>query len=313
MTPPLRRVRTRAAAPPVRALILAALVVTATLAAAGSAATPVRSFVRTAGPAEATRTLILVNGGPGYDSQQVFRGFRRLASSRRRVVAYDQRGVGRTPPPPAAEADFSLDAFVADLEALRARLGVDRIDLIGHSFGALVASAYTATHPRRVRSLILESGLPLGVEAQYEGDARFEQRLRFLQREGIVPAVVPGSCVARARALLPVYVGDPRDTAAIRSSLGPFRCDDEVSDVANEAILAGFRRDELTLALARYRGPALVLMGALDPFGAAWANDNAAPLRRARLTKRVLPNAGHYLWLESPAFFPAVRAFLART
>lgn len=291
--------------------LLAAFLVAVVLASVASAASPVRSFVRSAGPVDARRTIVLVNGGPGYDSQQIFRAFKRLSSPTRRVIAYDQRGIGRTPAPSSVPADYSLDAFVADLEALRVRLGVQRIDVLGHSFGALVASAYTAAHPTRVRSLILHSGLPMSVTAQYEGDARFEKRLGLLQRRGVVPGSVPALCTERTRGLLPVYLGDARRAATIAAALGPFRCDDSVAVVANEAIVSDPRRHALELALARYRGPALVLMGARDPFGAHWADDNAAPLRGARLTKKVLPNAGHFLWLESPLLFPEVRAFLA--
>ena len=87
--------------------------------------------------------------------------------------------------------------------------------------------------------------------------------------------------------LLPVYLGDARRAGAIAAALGPFRCDDSVAVVANEAIVSDPRRHALELALARYRGPALVVMGARDPFGAAWADDNAAPLRGARVTKKV--------------------------
>ena len=291
--------------------LLAAFLVAVVLASVASAASPVRSFVRSAGPVDARRTIVLVNGGPGYDSQQIFRAFKRLASPTRRVIAYDQRGIGRTPPPSSVPHDYSLDAFVADLEALRIRLGVQRIDLLGHSFGALVASAYTAAHPNRVRSLILHAGLPMSVGAQYEGDARFERRLGLLQRRGVVPGSMPALCADRSRALLPVYVGDPRRADAIAKGLGPFRCDDSVGIVANEAIASDPRRPALELALARYRGPALVVMGSRDPFGAAWADDNAAPLRGAQVTKRILPNAGHYLWLESAALYPTLRAFLA--
>ena len=150
----------------------------ATVASTATAvSTPARSFVRSAGPADTSRTLIIVNGGPGLDSQFTFRGLRGLASATRRVVAYDQRGVGRTPMPRIGNSlnlDYTLDAFVADIEALRIRLGVDRIDVLGHSFGALLAVAYAAKHPGRVRSLILAAGLPVSVEAQFEGDARFE-------------------------------------------------------------------------------------------------------------------------------------------
>ncbi len=290
--------------------LVAALLVSVVLASVASAASPVRSFIRSAGPADAPRTLVLVNGGPGYDSQQVFRGFKRLASSTLRVVAYDQRSMGRTPAPRSVPADYSLDAFVSDLEALRIRLGVEQIDVLGESFGSLVAAAYTAAHPDRVRSLTLLSGLPMAVKAQYEGDARFEKRLRSLQQRGLVPKSVPELCAARSRALLPVYVGNPRRARSVGAALGPFRCDDSVSALANEAILYDPRRPKLEAALARYRGPALVMIGALDPFGAAWADDNAAPLRSAQVTKRIIPNAGHFLWIESPTLFPTLRAFL---
>jgi proline iminopeptidase len=291
---------------------LAVLLVSVVLASIASAASPIRAFIRSAGPVDAPRTVIVVNGGPGYDSQQMFRGFKRLASSTRRVVAYDQRGVGRSPRPRSVPGDYSLDAFVADLEALRLRLGVERVDLVGESFGALVVAAYTASHPDRVRTLSLLSALPMSVEAQFEGDARFERRLRVLQQQGLVAKTVPPLCAARTRALLPVYLGNPRSAGSVAAALGPFRCDDLVSILANDAILADPRRPRLALALGRYRGPALVLIGARDPFGSAWADDNAAPLRNARVTKRVLPGAGHLLWLESPVLFPTLRGFLAR-
>jgi pimeloyl-ACP methyl ester carboxylesterase len=292
--------------------VTAGAVLCALLASEG-AASPAQSFIRSAGPVGAGRTLIVVNGGPGYDSQQMFRGFRGLASSSRRVVAYDQRGVGRTPAPHSKDGlvDYSLDAFVADLEAIRVRLGVQRIDVLGHSFGALVASAYAAAHPDRVRSLMLVSGLPMSVRAQEQGDERFERRVAALQRRGVIPKTIPDSCAERANVLLPVYVGHPTAARAIGTKLGPFRCDDLVGAIVNDAILADPRRRRLEVALARFHGPVLVAIGALDPFGAVWADDDASPLRGARVTKAVLPGAGHMLWLESPAFFPALRSFLA--
>jgi proline iminopeptidase len=281
-------------------------------ASAATGVSPVHSFVRSAGPTAAARTLIVVNGGPGLDSQQMFRAFKRLATPARRVVAYDQRGVDRTPAPNTPLADYSVDAFVADLEALRIRLGAKRIDLLGHSFGSLIASAYTATYPERVRSLTLVSGLPVSLSAQYAGDARFEKRLADLQRTGVVPRQVPGLCAARNAALLPVYLGDPRRARAVATLLGPSRCSDVVSTLANDAIEHDPLRPKLAIALARYRGPALIVIGARDPFGTVWANDDAAPLRNAHVTKRVLPRAGHFVWLESAEFFPLLRGFLAR-
>ena len=284
----------------------------APIALGATGSSPVHSFVRLAGPPAAGRTVIVVNGGPGLDSQQMFRAFKRLATPARRVVAYDQRGVGRTPAPNTPLADYSLGAFVADLEGLRIRLRAKRIDLVGHSFGSLIVSAYTATHPERVRSLTLVSGLPVSLAAQYAGDARFERRLADLQRQGVVPRHVPGLRAARNAALLPVYLGDPRRAGTVLSRLGPSRCSDVVGTLANDAIEHDPLRPKLAAALGKYRGPALIIIGARDPFGAVWATDDAAPLRNARVTKRIIPRAGHFVWLESDEFFPLLRGFLGR-
>ena len=298
------------------AVALAALVATTLVSAAGAVSSPARSFIRSAGPVDAPRTLIVINGGPGLDSQFTFRGLKGLASASRRVIAYDQRGVGRTPMPQTGNTlntDYTIDAFVADLEALRIRLGVSRIDVLGHSFGALIAAAYAARHPTRVRSLILAAGLPMSVEAQFEGDARFEKRLALLQRRGLVPKVVPDGCAERNKALLPVYLGDPTRAGTIGRALGASRCDDLVGSIVNDSIISDPRRQELARERSRFRGPALVVIGALDPFGAVWADDAAEPFRSTRLTKRILPDAGHFLWLESSRFMPLLQTFLART
>ena len=263
--------------------VTVAAVVATTLVSAAATSSSARSFIRSAGPVDAPRTLIVINGGPGLDSQFTFRGLKGLATASRRVIAYDQRGVGRTPMPQTGNTlntDYTVDAFVADLEVLRIRLGVSRIDVLGHSFGALIAAAYAARHPTRVRSLILAAGLPMSVEAQFEGDARFEKRLALLQRRGLVPKVVPDGCAERNRALLPVYLGDPTRAGTIERALGPSRCDDLVGSIVNDSIISDPRRQELARAQSRFRGPALVVIGALDPFGAVWADDGAEPFRQ---------------------------------
>ena len=257
--------------------------------------------------------MIVVNGGPGYDSQSTFRGLKVLASTSLRVVAYDQRGVGRTTAPagPKGLPEYTLMALVSDLEALRVRLGAKRIDLLGHSFGALVAAAYTAIHPARVRSLTLAAGLPMSLAAQHEGDARFDRRVASLQRRGLLPKVIPEGCAASSQVLLPAYLGNLARAPTVAAALGVSRCNDLVATLENNSIETDPLRHKLQSRLANYRGPALVVIGARDPFGSAWATDDAAPLRNARLTKRVLANAGHFVWLESPAFIPLVRSFIA--
>jgi len=65
-------------------------------------------------------------------------------------VRYDLRGHGESPVPPVP---YSLDDLVEDLEALRIRLGHDRIHVIGHSLGGQIGPAYARVHPDSTASV----------------------------------------------------------------------------------------------------------------------------------------------------------------
>lgn len=104
--------------------------------------------------------VVAVNGGPGLthaymEQNDLWTRF----SEHRRVVFYDQRGNGRstrvTP-----NASQTLEAQVADLEALRIALRAEKIDLVGDSFGGLIVLAYTLAYPSHVHHLIVSDGLP---------------------------------------------------------------------------------------------------------------------------------------------------------
>lgn len=69
-------------------------------------------------------------------------------------VSYDLRGHGDSPAPPPP---YALDQLVVDLEALRARLGHERIHIAGHSLGGMIGPAYARAHPDRCLSIALLS------------------------------------------------------------------------------------------------------------------------------------------------------------
>jgi pimeloyl-ACP methyl ester carboxylesterase len=79
---------------------------------------------------------------------------RELGASRW-LLAWDAPGYGASEP---LEADWpAVDHYVAALEDLLARLGIDGIDLLGHSLGALMAGRFALRHPDRVGALVLAS------------------------------------------------------------------------------------------------------------------------------------------------------------
>ena len=94
-------------------------------------------------------------------------------------VSYDLRGHGDSPVPPTP---YSLDDLVEDLEALRDRLGHERIHVVGHSLGGMIGPAYARAHPDRVRTVSLLSTAAGRTE---EDGAKVRGVLAAMEADGI--------------------------------------------------------------------------------------------------------------------------------
>jgi proline iminopeptidase len=101
--------------------------------------------------------LFLLHGGPGGDHA----GFKTSSAPLRDVaqlVYVDHRGCGRSNPGDPLE--YTLDNNVADLDALREHLGLNRISLLGSSYGGMVAQGYALRYPERLANLVLVCTAP---------------------------------------------------------------------------------------------------------------------------------------------------------
>lgn len=98
------------------------------------------------------KPALFLHGGPGGGITADHRRFFDPASYR--VVLLDQRGCGRSTPFASVEHNTTWD-LVADIERIRAHLGVDRWLLFGGSWGSALALAYAQAHPDRVSELVL--------------------------------------------------------------------------------------------------------------------------------------------------------------
>jgi len=98
------------------------------------------------------KPVVMLHGGPGGGITPLMRRYHdpRLY----RIVLFDQRGCGRSIPHAALEENTTWD-LVADIERLRAHLGIDSWQVFGGSWGSTLALAYAETHPDRVSELIL--------------------------------------------------------------------------------------------------------------------------------------------------------------
>lgn len=255
--------------------------------------------------------VIVVNGGPGASHDSVAR-LARLAAAGVHVVAYDQRGVGGSSSP-SDDARYALADQVTDLDAVRASLGAQRVALVGHSFGGLIAMAYAAAHPDRVTALVLVAPMaPDWKDAQAAG-ALLEARVKALGAAGKL-AEPPSSgsdgddCRRASNAVLPALFFDPdyprtHDTPESRAT----QCSARVQS-ATFAALEGY---DVRPGLAAFRAPTLIVVGAGDPFGDGPSRAAAAALAGATPDVARVPGAGHFPWIEAAtAFDDAVVPFL---
>ena len=207
--------------------------------------------------------VIVLHGGPGADHGYLLPGFDTLAAGRE-LVYYDQRGGGRSPV--ARDVPVGWREHVADLEALRQLWALERLVILGYSWGGLLAQLYTTEHPDRVERLALVCPAPSWRAARDEFERRFAER-------SLAPELVAERLALRESGLR------ERDSRAYERRLFELAVVPYFYDRAKARDLAPFRvvgrtqqevwrtLDDYDLrpALRRLRVPAFVLHGEDDP------------------------------------------------
>ena len=204
----------------------------------------------------------------------------------RRLIRYDMRGHGLSAKPPGP---YGLDDFVAQLDRLATALGLDRFDLAGFSMGGLVAEAFTARFPARVRCL----GLLHTVH-----DRSAAERAAIAGRLAQVEAGDLDTSLAAAleRWLTPAFrAAHPDAVAAIERRL---RTNDRAAYLASYRVFATADAEVLAV-IDRIRCPTLVLTAEHDT-GSTPAMARALAARLPGATLTILPGLRHLSLLEAP-------------
>ncbi|MET0831732.1 MAG: alpha/beta fold hydrolase [Acidimicrobiia bacterium] len=104
------------------------------------------------------RPVVVLHGGPDFDQQYLIPELDRLAGSCR-LIYYDQRGRGRSAEGVHPE-DVTIGSEVEDLDRVRRHFDLDRVAVLGHSWGGVLAMEYATRHPERLSHLILMNTAP---------------------------------------------------------------------------------------------------------------------------------------------------------
>ncbi|WP_329280695.1 alpha/beta fold hydrolase [Streptomyces sp. NBC_01451] len=258
--------------------------------------------------------LVCLPGGPMRDSGYL--GNLGGLSAHRRLIMLDLRGTGRSAVP-ADPASYRCDRLVDDVEALREHLGLDRLDLLGHSAGTNLAVLYAARHPERVGRLALitpsvgalgvtvTGGMRIGTARLRQGEPWFPEAFAALE------AVVAGRAGADAfQTIAPFWYGRWDETTRAHRAAEDGQRNDEVA--AAFTAEGAFDPAGTRTALARLASPVLVLAGEVDV--------NSPPPAMSELSGLfphselvVQPGAGHFPWLDDAKQFTATtEAFLSQ-
>ncbi|NKX44459.1 alpha/beta fold hydrolase [Roseicyclus persicicus] len=279
----------------------------------------IRLHVRVVDGPPGAPTVIVLHGGPGGD----FRSLQALAalSDSHRVVFYDQRGAGLSERVPAGA--LTLDGHLAELAALIDHVAPGGpVALIGHSWGAMLATAYLGAHPGRIdRAVLIEPGF---LDAAGR-DRWTEESRRYMSGPGFLGA----AALTGVRA---VHVDGPDRHARqdfligrmVRRFAGhpdnPYHCGHgydapgwRFGALSSETMgrAPASQIDRIAAGAAAFDGPVLLLAGACDDWlGAPLQSRHAARFADARLV--VVPGAGHdVVWDNPEDALAAIRAFLA--
>jgi pimeloyl-ACP methyl ester carboxylesterase len=258
------------------------------------------------GPAMRQRpTMILVHPGPGFDHSvwKVYLG-PELATAAQ-VLYLDLRGHGRSDP--IDREDMRLDVWAKDLHALCEALEIERPVVLGHGFGALVATRYASRYPEHPKGLVLSAPYARLVTARVVeafdrlGDPEAGEVARRFYAEP--DHLTLGEYLRRCYPLVVRY--EEGAETLTRTNWNP--------DAFLEWTVTEARELDLRPDLAAVRVPTLVLAGEDDPYAPIASVREAAESLPAELVRfRSYAGVRHSVYRETaPAAVEEVRAFLA--
>jgi len=274
-------------------------------------------WYRIAGAADG-ETVIFLHGGPGQGSQTFARFAGPVLERNLRMVYLDQRGSGRSDRP-SGQGFYSIDRLVEDIELLRLALGKDRVSLIGHSFGSILAIEYAARYPLHVNRIVLAAAvpdLPALFDAQCERLAKSDPDAYSRAAERRIPgsAARCNPLAAYEGSAMRAYIDrnmhpDPRIARQVEET-------DTADGLGNTGELAGALFEQ---GLAGYRftrthevrAPVLVIAGSAD-FQAVIGPQRRLVDQLPDATLLEYRGRGHFMFVEDPQRFATdVVAFLS--
>lgn len=259
--------------------------------------------------------IIILHGGPGLDQSYLLPQMSELARNYR-VTFYDQGGSGKSLQTKLNPKVINVKQFIVDLEALRKHLGYNKLTLIGHSWGGLLAMNYAIKYPDNLSSLVLLNSSPASSHgfkefmANYiKQTAKISKRLEKISATPEFKNATSTSIRKYLELLFSVYCYNSKDSKKLSLNFMPnsTRSGFKVTDIFMQTY---FKNPyDLRPELKKLKTPTLIIHGDHDIVPVKLAKELNNSIPNSKLV--IIENCGHFPYIEQPQeFFENLSKFL---
>ncbi|PSL03369.1 alpha/beta fold hydrolase [Cecembia rubra] len=272
-----------------------------------------RLFVRLVGSGE---PLIIIHGGPGMSHDYLAPQLIDLLAKDYQLIFYDQRASGRS----SGVEDttrLTISQFVNDLDILRQQLEINRLNLLGHSFGGLLAMYYAVSYPDNVNKLLLIDTAPASWELNFPYFRKtISERQTELDRQELSNLNSKIDFETNPEIMdryLKIYFKPFFKNSSLSQhlSLGIDKNWSSNFNVTNDMVWNSLGRYDIHEQLKNINSPTLIMHGDFSVLSIDGAKEIERMIRNSTLV--ILKDVGHFPYIEDPKRFnKTVRDFLKK-
>ena len=242
--------------------------------------------------------LLLIHGGPGLN-HSYFIPYLAALEKEFTVIYYDQRACGRSSAP--AADSISLKFLTDDIDAIRKELKVEKLKILGHSWGAVLAAHYALRYSAQVDRLILSN--PAMFNRDYDGEAADILKQKTTKQDSTDRARILASGNLDAKKYNELLRITFRSSAYDRSNVSKINLNLPANFAeANTVLFTGLSKDpsfatDLYPSLKSFAFPVLIIHGESDviPFSSIERLKKEIPHSKLEILK----NSGHFPFVEA--------------
>ncbi|MFC4749614.1 alpha/beta fold hydrolase [Flavobacterium branchiicola] len=267
-----------------------------------------KTYYKTFGKGE---PLLIINGGPGMNCNG-FEEMAKVLGKNQQTIIYDQRGTGKSKLEITDSKTISMKLMADDIESLRKHLKIKKWNILGHSFGGMLASYYATIYPNSINKLVLSSsgGVDLTL---LKSPNLIERNLNKVEKDSLDywnDKIQKGdtshkASLGRGRAMAPAYVYDSKYIPVIAERL-----------TQGNSKINGLLWDDMQKInfdckekLKSFKKPVLIIQGKEDVISNEIGEIGHKTYPNSKLI--LLEHSKHYGWLDArEKYFSDINSFL---